>query len=62
MLGPIHFAITFVVVALTGNHYWVDGLLAMVLLVFARYAGTRIADLSIKPEVTAPIPEVVGAR
>ena len=24
VLGPLHFAITFVVVAVTGNHYWLD--------------------------------------
>ncbi|MGI9605407.1 MAG: phosphatase PAP2 family protein [Acidimicrobiales bacterium] len=43
-LGPIHFLITFVVVAVTGNHYWLDGLAAMVLLVPARRAGQWIAD------------------
>ena len=42
-IGPIHFVITFVVVALTGNHYWLDGLAAMVLLVGARAVGVRIA-------------------
>lgn len=63
VLGPIHFAITFFVVALTGNHYWVDGLLAMVLLVGARYVGARIASVSApRPAVTQPVPEVVGAR
>lgn len=48
-IGPIHFAITFVVVAVTGNHYWVDGLLAMVLLVGARFVGGRIADRTQQP-------------
>ena len=43
-VGPIHFAITFVVVALTGNHYWLDGIVAMVLLVGARWVGERIAN------------------
>ena len=42
-VGPVHFAITFIVVALTGNHYWLDGLAAMVLLVGARWVGERIA-------------------
>ena len=42
-IGPAHFAITFMVVALTGNHYWLDGLAAMALLVGARRAGERIA-------------------
>lgn len=43
-IGPAHFAITFIVVAVTGNHYWVDGLLAMVLLVPCLWLGERIAD------------------
>lgn len=43
-VGPIHFAITFVVVAITGNHYWLDGIVAMVLLVFARSIGARLAS------------------
>lgn len=38
-LGVAHFTITFVVVAITGNHYWLDGIVAMVLLWFARRAG-----------------------
>jgi len=45
-VGPIHFAITFVVVAITGNHYWLDGIVAMVLLVIARPIGNRIATWS----------------
>ncbi len=43
VLGPIHFALTFIVVALTGNHYWLDGIVAMILLVPARWAGDRLA-------------------
>ncbi|MFT7476022.1 MAG: hypothetical protein ACI81L_002968 [Verrucomicrobiales bacterium] len=55
-LGPIHFAITFVVVALTGNHYWLDGLVAMFLLVFARATGVRIAAwTSIRRPVAVPL-------
>ncbi len=41
-LGPMHFALTFLVVALTGNHYWLDGIVAMILLVPARYLGAAI--------------------
>jgi hypothetical protein len=41
-IGPAHFAITFVVVAVTGNHYWLDGLVAMVLLVPAWWIGCRL--------------------
>ena len=46
-IGPIHFALTFVVVAVTGNHYWLDGLVAMALLVVARSLGLQI-DAKIK--------------
>lgn len=42
-VGPAHFTITFIVVALTGNHYWLDGLVAMVLLVGARWGGEKVA-------------------
>ncbi len=43
-VGPVHFAITFVVVAITGNHYWLDGIVAMVLLVGARSIGAKLAS------------------
>ncbi|RZV41218.1 MAG: inositol phosphorylceramide synthase [Acidimicrobiales bacterium] len=43
-LGPTHFAITFVVVAVTGNHYWLDGIVAMLLLVPSRILGELIAN------------------
>ncbi len=42
-IGPAHFTITFVVVALTGNHYWLDGIVSMLLLIAARWLGERIA-------------------
>lgn len=41
-IGPAHFAITSIVVVVTGHHYWLDGLLAIILLVPARWAGTRL--------------------
>ena len=44
VLGPLHFAITFVVVAVTGNHYWLDGIAAIALLVAARWAGLRLHE------------------
>ena len=72
VLGPIHFAITFVVVGVTGNHYWLDGIVAMVLLVPARSLGRAIASwstrlfvagssaaIAVDPPITAPS---VGAR
>lgn len=42
-IGPLHFAMTFIVVAVTGNHYWLDGIVAMVLLVPSYWLGRRIA-------------------
>jgi hypothetical protein len=48
-IGPLHFAITFVVVAVTGNHYWLDGIVAMGVLVGARWAGLQIDRLFNRP-------------
>lgn len=45
-IGPIHFTITFFVVALTGNHYWLDGIASIILLIGARWAGERIAEFT----------------
>ena len=45
-VGPLHFLLTFVVVAVTGNHYWLDGIVAMVLLGLARPVGLRIARVT----------------
>ena len=42
-VGPAHFAITFVVVAVTGNHFWLDGIVAMAILVPAYWFGVQIA-------------------
>jgi len=44
-LGPAHFVLTFVVVAVTGNHYWLDGIAAMVFLALARIISLRIDRL-----------------
>lgn len=41
-VGPAHFIITFVVVAVTGNHYWLDGIVAMALLVPSKFVGAAI--------------------
>lgn len=59
-IGPIHFALTFVVVAVTGNHYWLDGLVAMALLVIARHLGLQI-DTKIKALRRARSDEVGSA-
>lgn len=45
-IGAAHFVATFVVVAVTGNHYWLDGIVAMLLLVGSRWAGMKIASVS----------------
>lgn len=60
-IGPIHFAITFVVVALTGNHYWLDGIVAMVLLVGARWGGLKIDNLlRLRPRVVRQMSDMSG--
>ena len=60
-IGPAHFVITFFVVALTGNHYWLDGIVAMVLLVGARYMGEQIADrMSTRTTTAEAAPITVG--
>ena len=41
-LGAAHFVLTFLVVAATGNHFWLDGIAAMVLLIPAWTVGRRI--------------------
>lgn len=55
--GPIHFAITFVVVALTGNHFWLDGIAAMILLVPARWVGAKIANMNTEKLATTSAAE-----
>ena len=62
-IGPVHFALTFIVVAVTGNHYWLDGIVAMVLLVPAYWIGAELvrrvddlratAEAELEPE---PVP------
>ena len=49
VLGPLHFAITFLVVAVTGHHYWLDGLAAIALLLAARWTGEWLHSASRKP-------------
>ena len=48
-IGPAHFAITFVVVAVTSNHYWLDGIAAMALLLPAWWGGRKIHALFNEP-------------
>lgn len=65
-IGPAHFAITFIVVAVTGNHYWLDGLAAIALLVPAWWIGRRLhrlfatqQPLEMAPERRTPVETVV---
>ena len=41
-IGPAHFAITFLVVAVTGNHFWLDGIVAIALLIPAYRVGLYV--------------------
>lgn len=43
LLGAFHFAMTFYVVAVTGNHYWIDGIVAMVILVPVAVVADQVA-------------------
>lgn len=61
-ISVVHFAITFVVVALTGNHYWLDGIVSMILLVPARWIGQRIADTLASNMVETPLLQPAGTR
>lgn len=45
-IGPGHFALTFLVVALTGNHYWLDGVVAMALLAPAYWIGRQLVSVT----------------
>jgi len=41
-LGPVHLVLTVLVVVVTGNHWWLDGIVAGVLLVASAWAVTGI--------------------
>lgn len=59
-VGPAHFVITFWVVAITGHHYWLDGIVAIVLLMAARPIGELIANFfAKKTPAELPIEEPV---
>lgn len=44
-VGPLHFTLTSIVVVVTGHHYWIDGLLAIVLLPVTQRAGAKLHAL-----------------
>ena len=48
-LGPIHVVLTFVVVAATGNHWWLDGVVAVVILAVVLWADGRVRARSADP-------------
>ncbi len=63
-LGPIHAAITFVVVAVTANHYWLDGVVAGIVLVGAMVLQhvVRRTVLGERPELSEEPPVRVSAE
>lgn len=64
-IGIVHFLLTMIVVSVTGNHYWLDGLVAVALLVVARWLGLRIAAIGAREVHLAPDspgPEPVEVR
>jgi len=52
-LGPLHAVTTVLVVVATGNHFWLDGLAAILILAFA---------LHVERQVVGPIAAATGAR
>lgn len=61
-VGPAHLAITVLVVTVTGHHFWLDGIVACIVLVVARPLGVAIAGWSdrdtVEPE--EPLPEAMS--
>jgi hypothetical protein len=54
-VGPAHAAITVFVVVATANHYWMDGIVALWLLVLAGFAATGFERLKQRLAVAAPV-------
>lgn len=44
-IGPIHVVLTFVVVAATGNHWWLDGIVAVVILALVLWLDGKIRTI-----------------
>ena len=55
VLGPIHATLTVFVVLVTGNHWWLDGIVAVAILVLAAWGvrGVRSAWHSLRPAPAA---------
>ena len=53
-IGPAHATATMYVVAVTGNHYWLDGIVAVLLMVVLYPVGKRIAELSVSMRNRTP--------
>lgn len=55
IIGPLHAAITCVVVVVTGNHWWLDGIVAVAILVASAWMviGARRGFASIRARFTA---------
>ena len=43
-LGPLHVVLTFVVVAATGNHWWLDGIVAVLILAIVLWVDSSVRD------------------
>ncbi len=64
-IGPAHFVATFVIVAVTGNHYWLDGLVAMAILAVALPVGRRLDQWLHRGDVIVDaggVPELLETR
>ena len=59
-LGPLHGVLTVIVVVVTGNHWWLDGIVAVLILSVGAWGvyGVRLAWLS-APDRLRPAPALV---
>jgi hypothetical protein len=62
-IGPLHAALMVVFVVVTANHWWLDGIVAVLILVACAWAvfGVRTAYRGLRARFIAMSPEPVGA-
>jgi hypothetical protein len=55
-LGPAHFAATMVVVVVTGNHYWLDGVVGVAIAALALLLDLRVRAAVTRRRTPSPVP------
>ncbi len=64
-IGPVHAALTIFVVVSTGNHWWLDGIVAVLVLVVCAWLRVGLARAwraVVRPAAVEPIPEPAAAE